>query len=547
MKLQCKVNEHAVVKMKLLVDSEEEIIEILERLIGSDLRIDEVVDEENRWYRKLFCGIIKNATVVHAGRLFTIMISGVSCSDLLDREKKNCSFQNINQTYNSMMQRVINGTKEASVGWNLSKEQVINRLIVQYDETDWNFTKRIASYLHTFVITDEKTHTPNISVGIQKKIKQEWKSENELYVVEKGIDKQYQSILSGNNNHYDFIYYSFKSKKNYDLCDWFLISGESFIISSKEAMFERGELFFIYKVQKEASFWQSEKYNSAIKGIALCGKVKKTQKENIYVQLDIDKEENADYAFFWEPVYGNFTYCMPECGEQVRVYFPTEDEREASVIHTVRENSDCECFSQNQNRVFATNQDKQMRLYPGELAMESKENEFSRNLLELKDYKGISFNSTGSIVLRAEGNIAFDSEKIFVLSPQEVRVKGNVSSLQIIRDFNIYSPNRIENCGDDSYKAKPAATRTYKENKSWINNYNALASIPVINLNNVDIDSKCMCATAAIPVVSDGRATVSMSEALNGQKAEDTSFPLVFSSMQNRTLNGGYPPPDIEE
>ncbi len=238
------------------------------------------------------------------------MISGISNSDLLDREKKSRSFQNLYQTYNSVVQKVMSDTKDASFQWKLSNEQNINRLIVQYEESDWEFVKRIASHMHTFVIADEKNDLPSMYVGVQKKSQRDWKDET-LYVYEKGIEKQYQSILDGNNSHNDFLYYSFRSEENYDLCDWFTIEGESFIISSKKAIFERGELLFSYKVQKEASFWQSEKYNYAIKGVALDGRIKKTKEENIYVQLDIDEEENSDYAFLWEPVYGNIAYCMP--------------------------------------------------------------------------------------------------------------------------------------------------------------------------------------------------------------------------------------------
>lgn len=245
-------------------------------------------------------------------------------------------------------------------------------------------------------------------------------------------------------------------------------------------------------------------------------------------------QDNAEFPFLWEPVYGNLVYCMPECGERVRLYFAAEDEREVSVTHSIRENGGdnqnpegfCEDFQKKQNRVFATSKDKYLRLYPNELSLESVGSGCSLNLLEIKDNKGISLNAPQKIELIAEGDIAFCSGKLFASAPQEVRLKGMVSSLQIIRDFNIFSPNRIENCGIDSMKSKPVISHSYKENRKWINNYKALASIPA---------------------VSDGRATVLISEMLSGKKIEDTQFSSVFSSMQNRTLNGGYPPPNLEE
>lgn len=552
--MQCEVNEHAMVKIKLLINYQEDCLKILERLVGSSLQIDEILDGEDSRYSRLFSGIVKNASLVNADGFLTIMILGISHSDILDRERRSRSFQNINRTYNDIIQNVISDSKNAAVKWNLLEQQETNRLIVQYEETDWKFIKRLSSYLHSSLVVDEKSNTPNICIGIQKGSKREWRAET-LYVYEKGIDKQYQSILNSNNSHDDFLYYSFRSKENYDLCDWFMINGEIFIVAHKEVKFEQGELFFFYKIKKEEAFLQPEKYNSMIKGISLCGTIKNTQKEDIYVQLDIDKEENADFPFLWEPVYGNLAYCIPECGERVRLYFSTEDEREVRVIHSVRENGGnnqnpegfCEKFQQRQNRIFATSKNKQLRLYPDELSLESIGSGSSLNLLEFKDYKGISLNTPQKIELNAEGNIVFDSGKIFGSAPQEVRLKGMVSSLQIIRDFSLFSPNRIENCGTDNMKSKSVVLHSYEENKKWINNYNALASIPVTNLDSLDCDSKCMCATASIPAVSDGRATVSISEIFSGKKPEDTSFPSVFSVMQNRTLNGGYPPPNLEE
>ena len=52
---------------------------------------------------------------------------------------------------------------------------------------------------------------------------------------------------------------------------------------------------------------------------------------------------------------------------------------------------------------------------------------------------------------------------------------------------------------------------------------------------------------ASLPAISDGQATVSMSELLNGAKIEDTSYPSAFFAMENRTMNGGYPPPVLDE
>lgn len=551
MEVQCAVNEHAKLRLEIQVKYEKNYVDILEKLLGSTVQVDEVVEVQEGLYSRLFIGTVKDVSLIKEDTFLTIAILGVSYSEQLDREKRNCSFQDVKQTYKSIMQNVCTREENVILKWGLQKESATDRLIIQYQETDWEFLKRLSSQMHIPVVVDEKDVIPNIQIGISKGIRRIWNVCNELNS-KKGISKKYQNILSGNNAHTDFLNYSFRCRENYNLCDWFQIGNDTYFLVYKEGLFCRGELIFNYKIVKENALWIPEIYNNQIKGISLMGTVKAVEKENIFVQLDIDMDEHAEYAFPWKPVYGNLVYCMPECEERVMIHIPTDDEQEASAIHAVRKNGGnnkypqgyCEDFQMIQNRVFATNKGKQLRLYPKELSLESKGN---GNMLELKDNKGISGYTTKKIKIKADGDINIYSRKIFFSSPQEILLKGMESSIQINRNFNIYNPNMIENCGIDSGRRKPVSKSVYKRNKNWINNYQALAAMPAIGFGHQEFDSRCMCAISSLSMISDGKATVSMSELLNGTKMEETSFPSVFSSMESQTLNGGYPPPNLEE
>lgn len=551
MEVYCAVNEHAKLRLEVQVRYQENYTDTLEKLLGSNVQVDEVLEAQGGLYSRLFTGIVKDVSLIKVDTFLTIAISGVSYSDQLDREKRNCSFQNVEQTYKSVMQDICSREKNAVLKWGIQKELVTARLIIQYQETNWEFLKRLSSQMHLPVVVDEKNAMPNIQIGISKGIRRNWNVDNQLNS-KKGINKKYQNILSGNNVHTDFFNYSFRCRENYDLCDWFQIGNDTYFVMYKEALFCKGELIFNYKIIKENALWIPEIYNNQIKGISLFGTVKAVEKENVFVQLDIDTDKHAEYAFPWKPVYGNFVYCMPECEERVIIHIPTEDEQEASAIHVVRKNGGnnkypqgyCEGFRTVQNRVFATDKEKQLRLYPKELSLESKGN---GNMLELKDNEGISGYTPKKIKMKADGDISICSRKIFFSSPQEILVKGMESSIQINRNFNIYNPNMIENCGIDSGRRKSVSRSTYKGNKNWINNYQALAAMPAISFGYQEFDSRCMCAMSSLPMISDGKATVSMSELLNGTKMEETSFPSAFSSMESQTLNGGYPPPNLEE
>lgn len=76
--------------------------------------------------------------------------------------------------------------------------------------------------------------------------------------------------------------------------------------------------------------------------------------------------KHTEYAFPWEPVYGNFVYCMPECKEKLMIYILEEDEQEASAIYVVRKNGlnlkypqgYGESFYAVQHRIFTTDKEK---------------------------------------------------------------------------------------------------------------------------------------------------------------------------------------------
>ena len=550
MEVRCAVNEYAVFKFEVQVKYQGDYMDILDKLLGSTVRVDGLLEAQGSLYGKLFIGIVKNVSLIKADTFLTISISGTSYSEQLDREKRKCSFQDVKQTYKSIMENICTGKQNVILTWNVQKDSVTGRFLLQYQETDWEFLKRLSSQMHVPVVADEKIAMSNVQIGISKGVKRNWDVSTQ-FNIKKGINKKYPNILKGNNVQTDFIYYSFKCRENYNLCDWFQIGNDTYFIAYKKIIFHRGELVFNYKIFKEKAFWIEENYNESVKGISIPGTVKATEKENIFVQLDMDEDNRTEYAFPWIPIYGNFVYCMPECGERVMVHIPSEDEQEASVIHMIRKNGGnnkcpeghCESFRTVQNRVFTTNKEKQLRLYPKELSLESTSN---GNILELKDNKGIDAHTPQKIVMKADGNISFYSGKMLFSSPQEVLLKGMKSSIQINRNFNIYNPNMVENCGMDSGKRNPTSESRYKENKNWINNYQALAAIPALSFSNYEYDSKYICAMSSIPMLSDGKATVSMSELLNGTKMEKTSFPSAFSSMESQTLNGGYPPPNLE-
>ncbi|MCM1425659.1 MAG: hypothetical protein NC118_03560 [Eubacterium sp.] len=542
--IEQRLDEHVRAEVELLVFDKKYEAENLLKIKGEQIIISEIL--ENDMVTILFNGYVEDCSLIKEGKYTHIVVNGISYSSQIDKERRCCSYQKIERTYRSVADEVVNRTPNALLDWKTENCQ-INNLLIQYEETDWMFLKRIASHLDCYIIVKEKSGFPSISMGIEKGKQREWDEEIDLEF-EWGIDKRYYFSEIEGKKRDDYIYYVFQSRKNYALCDYFNINGNIFIIVHKLILFKKEELFFSYKLVKEKSLKKQRKYNQKIKGISLEGYVIKTEKENVYIQLKIDDVNCAEYAFKWEPIWGNIAYCMPECGELVEARFHSADERQVSVSRSIRNNNAkeiCEKLGEWQNRIFKTKEEKQLRIFPKELAFENIRNGRIEALVEIKDDKGITVDALEAININASGNIFFGAREIIAHSPQEVQLQGKESSIQINRSFNLYSPNGIENYGEDSGVQKTFVANSHKESKKWINNYNALAAIPMVNLND-SLTKMDMSTLAALPMTGNGKATYSLDEIMHGKEIEETSFPEVFESMEVRTLNGGFPPPNLE-
>ncbi|KAF6612949.1 phage tail protein, partial [Paenibacillus sp. EKM208P] len=71
---------------------------------------------------------------------------------MMDVRPKRRSFQKTGDSYNNLFSHVTSSYTDAEVIDEASHGAAIGELLVQYNETDWAFVKRIASRLHAALI-----------------------------------------------------------------------------------------------------------------------------------------------------------------------------------------------------------------------------------------------------------------------------------------------------------------------------------------------------------------------------------------------------------
>lgn len=294
---------------------------------------------------KLFVGYIRDITLRQENGYSIVVLRLYTTSILLDLAKKNKSFQKLKEKYKDIIKDAIKD-EDGSVQITVSDKQ-IGHLIMQYEETGWEFAMRMASQLGAPLVADIISPKPYITIGMPKSRK------------ENAIDSkeyQYVSSLDGHRRHEDAMIQDFSGEEAESYAyayigDKILLNGKSGIIKSVDAVLTDGILCMRYSLMHaggSAIGSAPSRIYSRAAGRIVLGVVKGVKKDKVKVWLKgIGEEdttgqgmtEGTDWMFPFSTVYsssdGSGWYCMPEKDDQVRVYFPSGNEEDAFAASSV--------------------------------------------------------------------------------------------------------------------------------------------------------------------------------------------------------------------
>ena len=155
LEIDSKIGEHTVGKIKYIGSINQ--LSLYDALIDKkgdkEIKIlgkSNIADDTGNSTEKIFLnGVIKELQIneTTAGAL-TVEITAISKSVLLDRIPRYRSFQDPTLTYSAIVEEIngnygTNNGKIVNVGEDM---QTVPRMTIQYNETDWEYLKRLASY-----------------------------------------------------------------------------------------------------------------------------------------------------------------------------------------------------------------------------------------------------------------------------------------------------------------------------------------------------------------------------------------------------------------
>lgn len=331
--IKAQMGEHSTLFLRAIIEDEEQIL--FRKLENQPIH---VYFAEGEGRKTIFHGIITQCEVHASLQFCELELTAKSYTYLMDIQKHSRSFQDTSMKYSVLLKKIL--LEYQREGVIQTEDREIGELIVQYEETDWEFLKRIFSQLEITISPDTKTKGVAFYVGVP-----ELKMHEIPYtILQVSKDMKQYYYLKANHQSVNTVYftqYVLEAREILSLFERVRIDKQEFCIYAYIYYFEGNERVCTYYLQNKQGLKVKKQYPMHLIGVALEGSIVDTKADKVLVHLDIDPafQKSRGYWFPYSTMSassdGSGWYCMPEKGDVVRVYFPSKYTAQAIALSAV--------------------------------------------------------------------------------------------------------------------------------------------------------------------------------------------------------------------
>ena len=471
------INEHQKLEVQLEMDDEQR--KSLEKIIEKEnVEIEiELSGINQNVKKKIFCGIVDYFEILDYGSYgCRILIRAFSKSIIFDRknEKKYRVFQDVNLMFSDIINEINKDytEKKLEIKYSDIAKKQIGTLVVQFDETDWEFLVRLASQLKTglFVVEQGIILFGMVEMG-------EIKKENR-YFSDYSLVRDYKNL-----------YYKVQSNKVINLGNTISISENvgknknnsensdenkrSFSVLKTKIFLKNFVLKSEFLASDMGTYHVFKKYNKKIRGCRIEANVERVFEDGGIAKMEVkfseglkrivqernDSESNdrayddyglkrfpLSYQTFYSQTNTGF-FCTPEVNDTVEVYFPNEDERFAKVSWAINNKGNGR-FSDYTKRNFQVNQSDfnfNLNLNAFEVKTAEKYSVESPNIVENADNfvnkatQNLVVASDNYLGIESIGDADFYASKINIIGKEKEITMESLSSDVRIKGKKVHS------------------------------------------------------------------------------------------------------------
>ncbi|WP_431809775.1 GH-E family nuclease [Brevibacillus agri] len=434
---------HATLRLTGIVpeEKEEEII----NHAGSHDWI-ELYRQTGKEKKPIFMGRLQHVEIKVVRAIHYVTIQAVSHTYAMDLSPKTRTFQQVDRLYRDVVDEILSVYPGGDVIDQMFENRQQGKFIMQYEETDWAFVRRIASHVGAVLVPDLSAHKVRFWIGMPEGRKQ-IKLEDAPYEVNRAIAPYMKKSANGSSSvaEYQYTTYTFEHDELLHIGDEVQRDGRTFVITKVTGTLEQGLLRWTYVCAVPESVKQTKLYNRAIIGAAIDGKIIQVGRNQVKIHLNMDKKQEASKAqWFPYAAEGNqILYLMPEIGSKVKLYFPSAEEDDGMVMNSVRHAPQGEAAHKQAQKMkdpgvksFGIPQGKEFTLGDKELIMTAQEGML---YISMNKEAGVSLNSASQVSIRGKGAVSLSGAAVHLSGAEGLYVKTATDALELVEEANASS------------------------------------------------------------------------------------------------------------
>jgi hypothetical protein len=341
LKITKTVNDHAYMTCTGIISEDNR--ELYVRASDDKTQVKAFIKDDNGKRQPLFRGIALNVEEKVVNGVHYLSVEAISHTYELDIKRRQRSFQNPKLTYTSLIESIMGDYPHGETMDVVSAKQPIGTFIMQYDETDWQFLKRMASHFYSPLVPAVGYGVPKFYFGLPMGL-----SKGEVKASNFTVTKRVGAYQTAADNHIpgvkdiDFIQYITTTGKLLEPGYEVTFQGHLLLVAEVITEMKDGLLIHTCKLSPRSGLRPIKDYNRSIIGASIQGNVLSVRGDKVLAVLDMDGQEdpNTDYWFPYSTIYASADntgwYCMPEEGDNIRIYFPSYREEEGYAISSVK-------------------------------------------------------------------------------------------------------------------------------------------------------------------------------------------------------------------
>lgn len=420
--IEHEINEHATLKLKGILKSDQKDQPIYDT---TEKKCTIVVKTTNPKVGILFIGIVEIAKVLAMRSVYQIEIEAKSFTVEMDRKYISRSFQDVQMKYVDIIKNVMKDYQHSDVIDNVTQGKKTEQFVLQYEETDWQFIKRLASHHRTCLVPEIRSDGVKFTIGLPNGDKRKL-DESNGYTVLKDVADYLKFKANEDPNCMDLdklCYEVLTDLAIFRVGDHVTLKGKPFVIIGVSNQLSESQLLSHLKLTSKKGYAQPKLYNEKIIGLSIQGTVIEVKKDEVKLHLCIDKGQSPKHAFplKYATVYSasgqSGWYFMPELKDTVLAYFPTRDEKDVFASHSLRTKpTESDKISNPDIKYLRTKYGKELKFAPDEIVITCIDEEM---YIKMNEKTGIEIFSTKPIQFHSQKDVSIKSDKKINIAAKE--------------------------------------------------------------------------------------------------------------------------------